>query len=124
MIHVRNNGADGDPDEPGTDGWQLVHPVHDGEAVVDKTTPDSFASTDLADLVPDGAQIVVIGMQSEYCVRATSLAALARRHPVTVVTGAHATYDDDKPAADISNDIEDQLRAAGATIRSIDDKLF
>jgi nicotinamidase-related amidase len=91
---------------------------------VDKTTSDPFANTDLADLVPDGARIVVVGMQSEYCVRATSLAALARRHPVTMVTGAHATYDDDKPAADISKDVEDQLRAAGATIGSIDDKLF
>ncbi|HZD96545.1 MAG TPA: isochorismatase family protein [Micromonosporaceae bacterium] len=124
VIHVRNNGVVGDPDEPGTDGWQLVHPVRDGEAVVDKTTSDPFANTDLADLVPDGARIVVVGMQSEYCVRATSLAALARRHPVTMVTGAHATYDDDKPAADISKDVEDQLRAAGATIGSIDDKLF
>lgn len=124
VVHVRNNGTDGDPDEPGTDGWQLIHPVLAGELVVDKTTSDSFAGTELGDVVPDGAPIVVIGMQSEYCVRATSLAALARRHPVTVVSGAHATYDDDKPAIDISNDIEDELRAAGATIRSVDDTLF
>jgi len=124
VIHVRNNGTEGDPDQPGTDGWQLVHPARDGEPVVDKTTPDSFAGTGLAAFVPDGAPIVVIGMQSEYCVRATSLAALERRHPVTVVTGAHATYDDDKPAADISKDVEDELRAAGATIGSVDDKLF
>jgi nicotinamidase-related amidase len=124
VIHVRNNGTDGDPDEPGTDGWQLIHPVRAGEPVVDKTTPDSFAGTNLADAMPDGAPIVVIGMQSEYCVRATSLAALARHHPVTVVSGAHATYDDDQPAADISKDIENELRAAGATIGSVDDKLF
>ena len=124
VIHVRNNGSDGDPDEPGTDGWQLIHPVRAGEPVVDKTTPDSFVGTDLADVVPDRAPIVVVGMQSDYCVRATTLAALERNHPVTVVSGAHATYDDDKPAADISNDIEDQLRSAGATIGSVDDKLF
>jgi nicotinamidase-related amidase len=124
VVHVRNNGTEGDPDAPGTDGWQLVHPVRDDEPVVDKATPDSFAGTDLADFVPDGAPIVVIGMQSDYCVRATSLAALERRHPVTVVSGAHATYDDDKPAADISKDVEDELRAAGATIGSVDDQLF
>ena len=124
VIHVRNNGTGGDPDEPGTDGWQLIHPVQAGEPVVDKTTPDSFAGTDLADVVPDRAPIVVVGMQSDYCVRATSLAALERHHPVTVVSGAHATYDDGKPADDISKDIEDQLRAAGATIGSVDDRLF
>jgi hypothetical protein len=43
---------------------------------------------------------------------------------VTVVSGAHATYDDDQPAADISKDIENELRAAGATIGSVDNKLF
>jgi nicotinamidase-related amidase len=124
VIHVRNNGTDGDPDEPGTDEWQLIHPVRAGEPVVDKTTTDSFAGTDLADVVPDGTPIVVVGMQSEYCMRTTSLAALARHHPVTVVSGAHATYDDDKPAVDISRDIEDELRAAGATIGSVDDNPF
>jgi nicotinamidase-related amidase len=124
VIHVRNNGTDGDPDQPGTDGWQLIHPARDGEPVVDKTTPDSFAGTDLADFVPDGAPIVAIGMQSEYCVRATALASLARGHAVTVVSGAHATYDDGQPAADISRGVEDELRAAGATIASADGPLF
>ena len=124
VIHVRNNGTDGDPDQPGTDGWQLIHPVREGEAVVDKTTPDSFAGTDLADFVPDGAPIVAIGMQSEYCVRTTALASLERGHTVTVVHGAHATYDDGQPAADISRGVEDELRAAGATIASAGDKLF
>ena len=124
VIHVRNNGTDGDPDQPGTDGWQLIHDVRDGEPVVDKTTSDSFAGTDLADFVRDGAPVIAVGMQSEYCVRATSLASLARGHAVTVVSGAHATYDDDKPAADISRDVESELRAAGATIATVNDKLF
>ena len=124
VIHVRNNGTDGDPDQPGTDGWQLIHDVRDGEPVVDKTTSDSFAGTDLADFVRDGAPVIAVGMQSEYCVRATSLASLARGHAVTVVSGAHATYDDDKPAAEISHDVENELRAAGATIATVNDKLF
>jgi nicotinamidase-related amidase len=124
VIHIRNNGIDGDPDQPGTDGWQLIHDVRDGEPVVDKTTPDSFAGTDLAEFVRDGAPIVAIGMQSDYCVRATSLASLARGHAVTVVSGAHATYDDDKPAAEISRDVENELRAAGAAIATVKDKLF
>ena len=43
---------------------------------------------------------------------------------MTVVSGAHATYDDDKPAAEISRDVENELRAAGATIATVNDKLF
>jgi len=124
VIHVRNNGTDGDPDAPGTLGWELVHEPRPGEAIVDKTEPNSYAGTDLADRVPAGAPIVTIGMQSNYCVRATSLAAIQRGHAVTLVSGAHATYDEDQPAADISRDVEDELRAAGVTISSADDKLF
>src|ERR1035438_4613972 len=25
VIHIRNSGGDGDPDAPGTPGWDLVH---------------------------------------------------------------------------------------------------
>ena len=98
-MHIRNNGSDDDPDAPGTPGWELIHPVAEGEPVVDKTTPDSFAGTDLDRHLEPGAALVVVGMQSDYCVRVTTLEALRRGHPVTLVHGAHATYDDGKPAA-------------------------
>lgn len=116
VVHIRNNGGDDDPDAPGAPGWALIHDVRDGEHIVDKTKQDSFAGTDLAAVLPAGAPLVAIGMQSNYCVRATSLAAIGRGHAVTVVSGAHATYDEDKPAAEISRDVEDELRAAGVTI--------
>jgi nicotinamidase-related amidase len=116
VIHVRNNGSAGDPDEPGTDGWQLVHPAHDDEPVVDKFSASAFDGTNLADLVDPADRLVIIGMQSEYCVRATALDAAQRGHSVAVVPGAHATYDDDKPAAEISGDVEAELRAAGVDV--------
>jgi nicotinamidase-related amidase len=124
VVHIRNNGSDDDPDAPGTPGWELIHPVADGEPVVDKATPDSFAGTDLDRHLEPRAPLVVVGMQSDYCVRATTLEALRRGHPVTVVRGAHATYDDGKPAAEISQEIEDQLAAAGAVVASPSDQLF
>ncbi|GAA4437901.1 hypothetical protein GCM10023148_44850 [Actinokineospora soli] len=80
VVHVRNNGGTGDPDETGTPGWELVHDVVGGEHIVDKAESDAFAGTELADLVPPGARLVVAGMQSEYCVRATALSALRRGH--------------------------------------------
>jgi nicotinamidase-related amidase len=116
VVHVRNNGGTGEPDAPDTPGWQLIHEVRVGERVVDKEEPDAFAGTDLADLLPAAAEVVVVGMQSDYCVRATSLAALRRGHQVTLVRGAHATYDDEEPAGTIAAQIETQLHAAGATV--------
>ncbi|HEY1573410.1 MAG TPA: isochorismatase family protein [Pseudonocardiaceae bacterium] len=116
VVHIRNTGDAGDPDQPGTPGWELVYDVRPGEPVVDKPESDSFARTDLARHVPAGASVVVVGMQSQYCVRATALAALARAHPVILVRGAHATYPDGEPAADISARVETELAQAGARI--------
>jgi nicotinamidase-related amidase len=124
VIHVRNNGSAGDPDAPGTPGWALVHDVRDGEHVVDKDEPDAFAGTGLAALIPESAGVVVAGMQSEHCVRATSLSALRRGHPVTLVRDAHATYDGEVPARTVSERVERELAAAGVSIVDRKDLTF
>ena len=43
VVHIRNNGGEGDPDVPGTPGWELVHEVALDEHVVDKHECDAFA---------------------------------------------------------------------------------
>jgi nicotinamidase-related amidase len=111
VVHIRNNGPAGEPDEPGTPGWELTHEPRPGEHIVDKWTPDAFQDTKLSELVPEDAHLVVVGMQSEFCVRETSLAALGRGHQVTLVRGAHATYDDG-----VAESVEAELTAAGVTV--------
>jgi nicotinamidase-related amidase len=116
VVHIRNNGGEDDPDAPGTSGWELVHEVHAGEHVVDKHEQDAFAGTPLSDLIPASAEVIVVGMQSEYCVRETSLSALRRGCQVTLVRAAHATYDGDVPAETTSHRIEVELGAAGVSV--------
>lgn len=131
IVHIRNTGSEDDPDFPGAPGWELVHDVREGEHVVDKPLQDAFAETDLADLIPADAALTIVGMQSEYCVRETSLAALQRGHAVTLVRGAHATYPGKidahsgvLAAADVSARIETELAAAGASIVDVADVNF
>ncbi|MGW5050071.1 isochorismatase family protein [Actinokineospora sp. NPDC004072] len=114
VVHVRNNGGTGEPDETGTPGWELVHDVLGGEHVVDKAWPDAFVGTGLADLLPAGARVVIAGMQSEQCVRSTALAAVRRGYEV--VLGAHATYDGDVAAGVIERRVEEELAAAGVLV--------
>jgi nicotinamidase-related amidase len=83
---------------------------------VDKFDSDSFAGTNLSELVPASATVIVARMQSEYCVRATSLSALGQGHPVVLVRGAHATYDGAGPAQATSAAVEAELRDAGAAV--------
>ena len=116
VVHIRNNGGEGDPDVPGAPGWELVHKVALDEHVVDKYECDAFAGTGLSELVPESATVIVAGMQSEYCVRETSLAALRRGHPVVLVRGAHATYDGEVPARATSEAVETELRTAGVSV--------
>jgi nicotinamidase-related amidase len=111
VVHIRNNGGPDDPDRPGTDGWQLVHEPLPGEPVVDKSEQDAFAGTGLADLLPATATLVLAGMQSEFCVTATALAALSRGHRVVLASGAHSTYDGEVPAQ-----VEQRLAEAGVRI--------
>ena len=125
VIHVRNNGGQDDPDAPGTTGWELIHDVAGDEAVVDKRTPDGFDGTELGSLLADAPDVVIVGLQSEYCVRETSLAALKRGLGVVLVRGAHATYGDgERTAAEIAAATEAELAQAGARILDADDVTF
>jgi nicotinamidase-related amidase len=105
VLFVRNCGGPGEPDVLGTAGWEIhpeLAPTAD-EPVFDKTTCDSFASTPLGEeLERMGVRKVVIaGVQSDMCIRETSLGALARRLDVTLVSDGHAAFDrggEDAPA--------------------------
>lgn len=93
IVHVRNDGGSGEPDEIGTPGWQLIHKPLAGEQVVDKSKNNAFAGTKLGKLIPDDAEIVVVGLQSDFCVRATCSAALHRGNTVLLIKGSHTTFD-------------------------------
>jgi len=129
IIHVRNTGDKLEPDEPNTPGWQLVFPPLPNEPVIDKLKNNAFAGTKLGDLVPSDAEIVVVGMQTDYCIRATCSAALGRGNEVLLIKGAHATYDGMQawnggvkiPAKTIEAETEAELEEAGVVLLEMSD---
>ena len=121
VIHVQNDGPPGEPDEPGTDGWQLVFPAGAGELIVRKDQPDTFAASpalakDLA--AKEITEVVIAGMQSNYCVAESSRGALKHGLQAILASGAHATYDENEPASAISAQIERELATEGITVLS------
>ena len=119
VVHVQNDGAAGDPDEPGTDGWQLAFPASAGELIVRKDQCDTFAvnpalAKDLAGR--EVTEVVIAGMQSNYCVADSSRGARKGDLQVILASGAHATYDEDEPASAISAQVERELAAEGVTV--------
>lgn len=127
VVHVQNDGRRGDPDEPGTSGWELAFAAEPHELVVRKDQADAFAaSPELVSRLRDGQvdRVVIAGMQSNYCVAATAWGAMANGFSVELASGAHATYDEDLPAADISVRVERTLSDDGVKVVPAEDISF
>ena len=126
VVHVQNDGGEDDPDRPDTPGWELVFTPAPGEVTVRKDVSDAFAANpDLATTLTEAGvdKVVVAGMQSEYCVQATTRGALAAGFAVVLATDAHATYGD--RAALISAEVDHELSGAGVrVVASADDVIF
>ncbi|KAJ6543544.1 Isochorismatase-like protein [Mycena vulgaris] len=124
IIHIRNSGDPGEIDEEGTPTWELLHPPLPGELLIDKRKSNAFSGTKLGELVAPDAEVVVVGLLSEYSIKSTCRAALLRGNTVLLMRGAHGTYNHIelveggtvKPADKISTKIEEELDKAGAII--------
>lgn len=81
----------------GSDGWQIVEAIRpDAEdIVVSKRYNDSFAETSLRETLDRlGVQhLVIAGAATDWCVRATTVRALAEGFDMTLVEDAHTTKD-------------------------------
>lgn len=83
--------------EAGSEAWKIVAELAPaaGEAIVAKQYRDAFEGTDLeAVLAGLGVgKLVVVGAQTDMCVRSTLHGALARGYDATLVSDAHTTVD-------------------------------
>ena len=81
----------------GSQQWRYVPELElgDSEPVVHKAYGDSFEATDLEELLASRGigRLVVVGAQSDACIRSTLHGALARGYDATLVADAHTTED-------------------------------
>lgn len=79
------------------EGWQLTKglAVADGDIRVRKTTPDSFHQTELGAVLErlEVTDLVVCGLQTDFCVDTTVRRSLALGYPVILAADAHSTID-------------------------------
>jgi nicotinamidase-related amidase len=81
----------------GSDHWRIVPELAPGDAepLVDKSYGDSFEDTTL-ETVLSGlgvGRLVVVGAQTDACIRSTLHGAFARGYDATLVSDAHTTED-------------------------------
>ena len=81
----------------GSDAWRYVPelPQAPGEPVVHKQYGDSFEATDLEQVLADRSvgSLIVVGAQTDACVRSTLHGAIARGYDAMLVSDAHTTED-------------------------------
>jgi len=82
---------------PGSDTWQIVSELapDPAEPIVEKRYGDSFEDTNLEDLLSElkVGRLVVVGAQTDACIRSTIHGAMARGYDATLVGDAHTTDD-------------------------------
>jgi len=81
----------------GSDGWRIVPELTPGDAepLVEKHYGDSFEDTTLENVLSDlgVGRLVVVGAQTDACVRSTLHGAFVRGYDATLVGDAHTTED-------------------------------
>ena len=81
----------------GSDDWQIVPELdpQPSEPLVEKNYGDSFEDTTLEDVLAGlgVGRLVVVGAQTDQCVRSTLHGALVRGYDTTLVSDAHTTED-------------------------------
>ena len=88
------------PDEGlvrGSDAWRIVPELipGDGEPLIEKQFGDSFEDTTLEIVLSDlgVGRLIVVGAQTDACIRSTLHGAFARGYDATLVGDAHTTED-------------------------------
>ena len=123
VLFVQNDGGPGDPDEPGTPGWEMDPDLipRPGEPVLRKTTCDAFASTPLGALLAAQSvgTLMIAGLQSEFCIAATVRGAPAMGISPVLVADGHSTYaQPHQPAAAIRERVGRDLAEIAAVTPS------
>jgi nicotinamidase-related amidase len=81
----------------GTVKWQIVPELTPGEdePLVEKSYGDAFEATELESILSERAvgRLLVVGAQTDACIRSTLHGALTRGYDTTLVSDAHTTED-------------------------------
>lgn len=96
VIFIQHDSADGVLDL-GSEGWQLARGLEAvaGDLYLSKQATDSFHRTELHALLQSlgVTELVICGMQSDFCVDTTTRRSLAFGYSVVLVADGHTTLD-------------------------------
>lgn len=121
VIWVQHHEADGPMKGDGFAIDPRLQPLPSEPRIL-KSEPSSFSNTALAPLLAGKRRVLLAGLQSDCCVRATALAGHAAGQPVTVIADAHHTWPSEgRSANEVRDAINTELAAAGIPLLTLAD---
>jgi nicotinamidase-related amidase len=106
--------------QKGTDGWKLhpgLKPLHN-DHIVQKQHGNAFIDTLLPGILEarNIENLLITGLVSQGCVRATSLGGVELGYQVYLIRGGHSNYNKDAPQ--VIEKVEQELEEAGVRLVS------
>ena len=105
VVFVQHNHATFEPMMRGNRGWEIFEELdrQADDPVVEKEACDAFYETTLDATLKDLGvkELLITGLQTEFCVDTACRAALSNGYDVVLVEDGHSTGDADLPAQEI-----------------------
>ncbi|WP_019636552.1 cysteine hydrolase family protein [Paenibacillus fonticola] len=96
VIYVQHNGRIGSELEPNTDGWQIYREISPkaNETIINKNYNSAFKGTNLRGYLEGKGieQLIIVGMQTEYCIDATCKAAFEHGFQIIIPEKTNTTF--------------------------------
>ena len=111
IFFVRHDGGEGDSLAYGAAGWQITNALdYVDEPIIDKRYNSAFKDTILESSLQalNINQLMLVGMQTEYCVDATLKSAFEKGYQCLVLKGCTSTFDNPWLKADQLIDFYEQ----------------
>lgn len=97
IIYIQHHHDEGGILQYGSEVWQVHQDIEpqEGDSIVHKNRPDSFQNTTLKEELDKRNidQLIMTGLQSEYCVDTTCRRAFSLGYDVILVKDGHSTLD-------------------------------
>jgi nicotinamidase-related amidase len=124
IIYIQHCAYPGQVLIKGTDAWAIQEEIApaDSDTIVEKIESNAFEGTELASILrkKNIDTVITCGLQSEYCVANTSLAALEHGFKVIVAQDCHSTFPTEELAAeDIVKQQNNALKHKGVNVLSV-----
>ena len=96
VIYIQHNDKIGDELEPNSEGWKIYEEVspNTNEKVINKTYNSAFKDTNLKNYLDNKGlnQLVIVGMQTEYCFDTTCKVAFEYGFKVIIPKKTNTTF--------------------------------